>query len=53
VARAYDTAAWRLHRPWRDMNFPDVESLEKAEFLAPLPRLLTDDDRARHHQEQR
>jgi hypothetical protein len=25
------------------MNFPDVESLEEAEFLAPPPRLLTDD----------
>jgi hypothetical protein len=35
------------------MNFPNVESLEEAEFLAPLPRLLIDDDRARHLQEQR
>jgi hypothetical protein len=35
------------------MNFPDVECLEEAEFLAPSPRLLTDDDRARHRQEQR
>jgi hypothetical protein len=35
------------------MNFPDVESLKEAEFLAPPPCLLTDDDRALHRQEQR
>jgi hypothetical protein len=35
------------------MNFSDVESLEEVEFLAPPPRLLTDDDRACHRQEQR
>jgi hypothetical protein len=35
------------------MNFSDVESLEEAEFVAPRPRLLTDDDRARHRQEKR
>jgi hypothetical protein len=52
VARAYDAAAWRFRCPWRDMNFPDVESLEEAEFLAPPP-LLTNADRARHRQEQR
>jgi hypothetical protein len=35
------------------MNFPDIESLEEAEFLAPPPPpLLTDADRARHRQEQ-
>ncbi|KAK1664870.1 hypothetical protein QYE76_053029 [Lolium multiflorum] len=37
AARAYDAAAWRFRRPRRDMNFPDVESLEEAEFLAPAP----------------
>jgi hypothetical protein len=52
ATRAYDTAAWRFHRPWRDMNFSDVEFLEEAEFLAPPPHLLTDNNCARHHQEQ-
>jgi hypothetical protein len=31
------------------MNFPDVESLAKAEFLDVPPRLVTDEDRHRHH----
>jgi hypothetical protein len=53
AARAYDEVAWCFHRPWRDMNFPDVKFLEKAEFHAPPPPLLTDTDRARHRQEQR
>jgi hypothetical protein len=53
AARAYDASAWRFRRPRRDMNFPDVESLEKAEFLTPPPPFLTDADRARHRQEQR
>jgi cytochrome c peroxidase len=35
------------------MNFPDVESLEEAEFLAPPPCLVTDEDRRRHRQVQR
>jgi hypothetical protein len=35
------------------MNFPDVESLEEAEFLAPAPCLVDDEDRRRHHQVQR
>jgi hypothetical protein len=47
-----ELAAWRFRRPRRDMNFPDVESLEEAKFLAPLPPLLTDAERARHRQEQ-
>jgi hypothetical protein len=33
AVRAYDTASWRFRR--RDLNFPDVESLEEAEFFAP------------------
>jgi hypothetical protein len=37
VARTYDVVAWRLRRPRRDLNFPDVESLEEVEFLAPSP----------------
>ncbi|KAK1650937.1 hypothetical protein QYE76_014524 [Lolium multiflorum] len=53
AARAYDAAAWRFRRPRRDMNFPDVESLEEAEFLAPTPCLVDDEDRRRHRQVQR
>ncbi|KAK1669998.1 hypothetical protein QYE76_058157 [Lolium multiflorum] len=53
AARAYDAAAWRFRRPRRDMNFPDVESLEEAEFLAPPPCLVDDEDRRRHRQVQR
>jgi hypothetical protein len=34
------------------MNFPDVESLKEAEFLAQSPPLLTDADHAHHRQEQ-
>jgi hypothetical protein len=48
ATRMYDVAAWRFGRSQRDMNFPDVESLEEAEFFAPPPCLLTNDDRARH-----
>jgi hypothetical protein len=36
-----------------DLNFLEVESLEKAELLAPPPRLLDNDDRHRHRQVQR
>jgi hypothetical protein len=42
-----------FRRLQRDLNFPDVESLEEAEFLAPPPRLLDDEDRHRHRQVQR
>jgi hypothetical protein len=37
----------------RDLNFPEVESLEVAELLAPPPRLLDNDDRHCHHKVQR
>jgi hypothetical protein len=53
AARADDAAACRFQRPRRDINFPDVESLEEAEFLAPPPCLVTDEDRRRHRQVQR
>ncbi|XP_040245217.1 ethylene-responsive transcription factor 3-like [Aegilops tauschii subsp. strangulata] len=45
AARAYDAAAWRLRRPRRKMNFPDVSTSQRAQDLAPLPRLFTDEDR--------
>ena len=45
VARAYDAAAWRLRWPHRTLNFPNVSTRERAQELAPLPRLSTDKDR--------
>jgi hypothetical protein len=45
--------AWRLQRPRRDLNFPDVQSLVEVEFLAPPMRLITDEDHRRHCQAQR
>jgi hypothetical protein len=53
AARAYHAVAWRFRRSRRDLNFSEVESLEKAELLAPPPRLLDNDDRHRHRQVQR
>nr|XP_020173476.1 ethylene-responsive transcription factor 3-like [Aegilops tauschii subsp. strangulata] len=45
AARAYDTVAWHLWRPRREMNFPNVPTREQAQELAPPPRLITDEDR--------
>ena len=39
AARAYDAAAWRLRWPHRTLNFPNVPTRERAQELAPLPRL--------------
>ncbi|XP_020163841.1 ethylene-responsive transcription factor 3-like [Aegilops tauschii subsp. strangulata] len=52
AARAHDAAVWRLLRPRRDMNFPNVSS-QRAQDLAPLPRLFTDEDRRVHRRRQR
>nr|XP_020199971.1 ethylene-responsive transcription factor 5-like [Aegilops tauschii subsp. strangulata] len=52
AARAHDAAAWRLLRPRGGMNFPDVSS-QRAQDLAPLPRLFTDQDRRVHRRRQR
>ncbi|XBH81015.1 hypothetical protein VPH35_106654 [Triticum aestivum] len=52
AARAHDAAAWRLLRPRQDMNFPNVSS-QRAQDLAPLPRLFTDEDRRVHRRRQR
>jgi hypothetical protein len=46
-------AVWRFRRSRHDINFPNIKSLEEAEFLTPSPPVLTDAHRARHHQEQR
>jgi hypothetical protein len=53
AVRTYDTAAWRFRRPRRDLNFPEVESLEVVELLVPPLCLLNIDDRHRHHKVQR
>ncbi|XBH58460.1 hypothetical protein VPH35_079894 [Triticum aestivum] len=45
AARAYEAAAWRLRWPHRTLNFPNVPTRERAQELAPLPRLITDKDR--------
>ncbi|XP_037445504.1 ethylene-responsive transcription factor ERF084-like [Triticum dicoccoides] len=45
AARAYDAATWHLRWPHRTLNFPNVPMRERAQELAPLPRLITDEDR--------
>ncbi|XP_020196525.1 uncharacterized protein [Aegilops tauschii subsp. strangulata] len=52
AARVHDAAAWRLLRPRRKMNLPDVSS-QRAQDLTPLPRLFTDEDRRVHRRRQR
>ena len=44
AARAYDAAAWCLWWPHRTLTFPNVPTREQAQELAPLPRLITDED---------
>ena len=51
AARAHDAAVWRLLRPRRDMNVPKMSS-QRAQDLAPLPRLFTDEDRRVHRRRQ-
>jgi hypothetical protein len=48
AAQEYDAAAWRVGHPQREMNFPEMESLAEAEFLALQPALVTEEDRRRH-----
>ena len=45
AARVYTAAAWRLWWPHRTLNFPNMPTRERAQELAPLPRLITDEDR--------
>jgi hypothetical protein len=44
-ACAYDTAAWRFGRARSELNFPDVESVEEAQFQGPPPLLETREER--------
>ncbi|KAE8772827.1 hypothetical protein D1007_55085 [Hordeum vulgare] len=37
AARAYDAMAWCLNRPRREMNFPEVMTMEWAEPEAAVP----------------
>ncbi|XP_020170419.1 uncharacterized protein [Aegilops tauschii subsp. strangulata] len=52
-ARAYDAAAWRLRQSRWDMNFTDVATPERAQELAPFPRLITDEDRRKNRRRER
>ncbi|XBI77719.1 hypothetical protein VPH35_087542 [Triticum aestivum] len=45
AARTYVVTAWRLRWPHRTLNFPNVPTRERAQELAPLSRLSTDEDR--------
>ncbi|KAE8809601.1 Ethylene-responsive transcription factor CRF1 [Hordeum vulgare] len=53
VARAYDMATWRLNRPRREMNFPEVMTMELAQNLAPRSRVVTDEDHRRNRRRDR
>ncbi|XP_044958287.1 ethylene-responsive transcription factor ERF010-like [Hordeum vulgare subsp. vulgare] len=53
AACAYDTAAWRLNRPRREMNFPKVMTLESAQNVAARPRVVTEEDRRRNQRRER
>ncbi|XBH70895.1 hypothetical protein VPH35_098456 [Triticum aestivum] len=52
-AHAYDAVAWRLRRSRWDMNFTDVATPERAQELAPFPRLITDEDRCKNRRRER
>ncbi|XP_020168674.1 ethylene-responsive transcription factor ERF098-like [Aegilops tauschii subsp. strangulata] len=52
AAYAHDAAAWRLLRHRPNMNFPNVSS-QRAQDLAPLPRVFTDEDLHVHRRRQR
>ncbi|XP_020189522.1 ethylene-responsive transcription factor RAP2-13-like [Aegilops tauschii subsp. strangulata] len=45
VSHVYDAAAWRLRRPWAQMNFFDMRTREQAQELTPPPRLIFEEDR--------
>ncbi|KAE8790652.1 Ethylene-responsive transcription factor CRF1 [Hordeum vulgare] len=45
AACTYDAAAWRLRRPRRKMNFPDMSMQERGQERAPPPWLIIEEDR--------
>ncbi|KAE8812149.1 hypothetical protein D1007_10992 [Hordeum vulgare] len=53
AARAYDAAAWRLNKPRREMNFPEVMTMEWARNVAPHPRVVIEEDRRRNRRRER
>ena len=53
AARVYDAATWRLQWPRREMNFLDMPTRERAQELAPSPRLITDEDRRDNRRRER
>jgi hypothetical protein len=48
AARAYDTAAWRFGWQKRNLNFPEVQSQQEAEFLAPEVREAPHEEEKEH-----
>ncbi|KAE8796224.1 Ethylene-responsive transcription factor CRF1 [Hordeum vulgare] len=44
AAPVFDAAAWPMNRPRREMNFPEVMTMELAQNLAPHPWVVTDED---------
>ena len=45
AARAYDAVAWSLRWPHGTLNFTNMPTRKQAQDLAPLSRLITDEDR--------
>jgi hypothetical protein len=41
VVRAYNTLAWRYHRPKSKLNFPGINNYEEAEFLTPKMQIVS------------
>ncbi|XP_044947871.1 uncharacterized protein LOC123397367 [Hordeum vulgare subsp. vulgare] len=52
AARAYDAAAWRLNRPGRKKNSPEVMTREWAHRVAPPPRVVAEEDHHRHRRQE-
>nr|ABE02634.1 putative AP2 protein [Hordeum vulgare subsp. vulgare] len=53
AVRAYDAVAWCLNRPRREMNFPEVMTMEWAQHVAPRPRIVIEEHRHRNRRQRR
>ncbi|KAE8820639.1 Ethylene-responsive transcription factor CRF1 [Hordeum vulgare] len=53
AARAYDATTWCPNRPRRDMNFPEVMTMEWAQNLTPRPRVVTEEDHRQNRRRER